>query len=171
MSAEVSDGARTRAERLDGAYPGWLMLAAAALIPLLAYLGNLGFAPMTAVVGVACLPLLGRSRAPSMGMAMLGALLAWGLISTIWSPVAPPAPNFHRYKEVEPLTWLKLILQLPLYGAFVFAASRTSPALARRTVMVLGIGLTVLSVLLLIEGVDSAAAYQWIKTHVGDATR
>ena len=171
MSAASSKGEEALPERLRGAYPGWLMLGAAALVPLLAYVGNLGFAPLVAIVGLACLPLLAWGRAPSMGMAMLGALLAWGLVSMAWSPVAPPMPNFHRYKEVEALTWLKLILQLPLYGAFVFAASRTSPALARRAVLILGIGLAVLAMVLLIEGVDSAAAYQWIKAHVGDATR
>src|SRR3954453_7335250 len=99
MSAAASDDGPTLAEGLEGAYPGWLMLGAAVLVPLLAYLGNLGFAPLTALVGLACLPLLGRGRAPSMGMAILSALLAWGLLSTAWSPVAPPMPNFHRYKE------------------------------------------------------------------------
>ncbi|MEO6376482.1 MAG: O-antigen ligase family protein [Caulobacteraceae bacterium] len=171
MSTEASSAKPTLAEGVDGAYPGWLLLGALALTPLLAYLGNLGFAPLTAIVGLACLPLLARDRSPSLGMAILCGLLAWGLISTAWSPVAPLAPNFHRYKEVEALTWLKLILQLPLYGAFVFAASRTSPTLARRSVLVLGVGMTILAVFLLIEGVDSAAVYQWIKAHVGDPTR
>ena len=171
MTAAASKSDDAFPDGLKGAYPGWLMLGAAALIPLLAYVGNLGFAPLVAIVGLACLPLMAWRRPPSAGMAMLAGLLAWGLISTAWSPVAPPLPHFHRYKEVEALTWLKLILQLPLYGAFVFAASRTSPPLARRAVLVLGFGLALLVVLLLIEGLDNAAAYQWIKAHVGDATR
>jgi len=152
-------------------HAGWVALVAVALIPAVAYFGNLGFAPVTALAGLAALPLLAHSRAPSMGMTLLLALLAWTLLTTAWSPVVPLAPNFRDYDQVESLTWLKLILQLPLYAAFVMAASRAPPHMARRAVLALGIGLGVLAVVLLFEGLTGALIYQKIKAALGGPPR
>jgi O-antigen ligase len=146
-------------------------LAAVALIPPVAYLGNLGFAPLTALAGLASLPLLMEERRPSIGLALLVGLLAWGLATTAWSPVAPLTPDFRDYDQVEGLTWLKLILQTPLYAAVAFAASRAPPRLARQALLALAAGLAVLVLVLLFEGMTGALIYQWIQSRLGEPHR
>ena len=171
MTAEVAAEAPHTPAGSESVYAGRVVLFTVGLIPLVAYLGNLGFAPITALAGLACFPLLARNRLPSLGMGLLVGLLVWALISTTWSPVLPLKPNFRDYDEVEGLTWLKLILQLPLYGAFVLATMHAPPAIARRAVVVLGVGLAMLVGLLLLEGFAGAPLYQAIKHHVGEPDR
>lgn len=153
------------------AYAGWVALAAVALIPPVAYLGNLGFAPLTALAGLAALPLLMHDRRPSLGIGLLIGLLVWGLVTTAWSPVAPLRPDFRDYEQVEGLTWLKLILQTPLYAAVAFAAGRAPPRLARRALLALAAGLALLVLVLLFEGITGALIYQGIQAALGEPHR
>lgn len=145
-----------------------LAVSVAVLAPLLAYLGNQGIAPMVALAGVLCLPLLVRNRPPSVGTGILMVLLAWGLFTTAWSPTV--LGDFHRYALVEKLTPLKLALQLPLYAGFVIALLGISTGGARRAVLVLAIGLVVAAVVTAAEGALGGQLYQWIKAKAGQAT-
>jgi O-antigen ligase len=164
----------TLRSRLDTGLEYWrtaLIFIAVVLTPVLAYVGNLGFAAMVSLVGIGALVFLGRKSQPSIGVAILLALLLWGLFSMSWSPAVPVHPDFHRYKTVQGLTGVKLVLELAFYGAFIVAFKPLSEAVAARASLVLAFGLTALAVLLLVEAVDGAALYQWIKAAAHQKTR
>ncbi len=148
-----------------------LAYIAVVLTPVIAYVGNLGFAPLAALIGIGALVFLGRKSAPSAGVAILLALLAWALVSMSWSPAMPVHPDFHRYKNVEALTGLKLTFELTVYVSFVMALRGASDAVAARASLYLAIGLSLLAVLLVIEALDGASLYQWIKTETHQKTR
>lgn len=140
---------------------------AAAATPLLAYFGNLGFAPAVALAGLVSLPLLGRPRNPSRGLWLLIALLAWALVSEFWSVAAPRAPDFHRYKSVEALTGLKLVFELALYTSYVMAMRGISHSGGRLSGRVLGVGLAALAAFMMIESLTQAGLYQLVRTGFG----
>lgn len=152
-----------------GALAGGVALTVAAVSPLVAYVGNLGFAPLIALAGLVSAATLGARRDPwpIMGVLLTGAVVA--AASYGWGVVRPL--DFPRYREVEALTALKLLLQLALYGVFVAAAAQASPGQARRALAVLGVGFTLVAALLLLEAVGGAGLYQWIKREAHQATR
>jgi O-antigen ligase len=164
----------TLRSRLETGLDFWraaLVYIAVVLTPVIAYVGNLGFAAMVALIGIGALVFLGRKAQPSIGVGILLALLLWGLFSMSWSPAMPVHPDFHRYKVVQALTGAKLVLELGLYSAFVVALSKVSEATAARASLVLAAGLAALSVLLVVEALDGAALYQWIKAAAHQKTR
>jgi O-antigen ligase len=146
-----------------------LMLAVIVATPVVAYVGNLAFAPLVALAGAACLPVVvrGRRPAPILWVFLIG--LAWALISLAWSPVHPP--QVMSYKGLESFTALKLVLQLPLYAAFVIAAGHVSQAGARRALTVLAVGLLVLGAVVVVEGLRGQALYLTIRQAAHQATR
>lgn len=148
-----------------------LAYVAMGLTPVVAYVGNLAFAPMAAVLGVGALVFLGRRTTPAPGIAILLALLVWALVSMTWSPGTPLQPDFHRYKNVEALTGLKLVLELGFYASFVMAMRGVSDAVAARASLWLAFGLTAMAVLLTVEAFDGATLYQWIKGAMHQKTR
>jgi O-antigen ligase len=161
-------------ERLSLLLEYWrdgLAYLAAILTPVIAYVGNLGFAPLVSLLGIGALVFLGRKNAPSIGLAILLALLAWALVSMSWSPAMPVHPDFHRYKTVEGLTGVKLVLELGLYASFVFAMRHVSEGAARRASLVLAAALALMTVLLVVEALDGAVLYQWIKAEVHNKAR
>ncbi|MBE7217382.1 MAG: O-antigen ligase family protein [Caulobacteraceae bacterium] len=152
------------------ALAGAVVLAMFSLTPLVAYVGNLGFAPLTALAGLVCLPaLVAARRRPSLGAALLLALLVWALVSLAWSPAAPT--HFARLKDLMAFTGLKLAFELPLYGSFVAASTLASPQASRRALLILGAGLGLVTVLLLVEAATGAALYQAIKHALHSFTR
>jgi len=144
-----------------------LVLAA----PILAYVGNLGFAPLVALIGMGALVFLGRKQTPSIGVGILLAMLVWLLISMTWSPAMPAHPNFHKYKNIEALTGMKLVFELAFYSAAVVALRHVSEGTAARASLILGFGLAAMAVLLVVEALDGAAVYQAIKAAVHQKTR
>lgn len=148
-----------------------LTLVFASAIAPLAYLGNLGFAPAVAVAGFLCLPLVAKARAPSRGLWILLALLVWGVISYGWSPAAPHATDFGRYKTLEHVTGLKLVLELALYGSFALAARSVRSETAQRALAILGISLTLMAGVILVEAAVGAKVYQTVKADLGQPTR
>ncbi len=141
------------------------------LTPAIAYVGNLGFAPMAALLGMGALVLIGRKASPSVGVAILLALLLWALASMSWSPAAPLHPDFHRYKSVEALTGIKLVFELAFYTTLVMAMRQVSDATAARVSLILALGLAALAALTAVEAVDGAVLYQWIKGAAHQKTR
>jgi O-antigen ligase len=139
--------------------------------PILAYVGNLGFAPLVALIGMGALVFLGRKETPSIGVGILLALLIWLLISMTWSPAMPAHPNFHKYKTVEALTGMKLVFELAFYSAAVVALRRVSDETAARASLILGFGFAAMAVLLVIEALDGAAVYQAIKAAIHQKAR
>ncbi len=148
-----------------------IAVAAAGLTPVLAYFGNLGFAPAVALAGLLCLPLLARARRPSRGMWLLLALLAWALASEVWSVAVPRAPDLHRYKSLEQLTGLKLVFQLALYSAFVVGVRDVSPGGGRLAGRVLGLGLAALSGVMLVDALSQGGLYGLVRADLGFAIR
>ena len=148
-----------------------LAYIAAVLTPVIAYVGNLGFAPLVALLGIGALVFMGRRGAPSAALGILLALLIWALVSMTWSPATPVHPDLHRYKTIESITGMKLVFELAFYGAFVTAMRGVSNEVAARASLFLAIGLSIMAVLLVIESADGAILYQSIKAAMHNKAR
>lgn len=141
------------------------------MTPLLGYLAPLGFAPLLALVGLLAIPGLARAR-PAVGpMAVLAVLAIWALVSLAWSPAAPDLERLKRGKDIEDFTALKLVLQLGLYGAAVAALGAMSPRSARLSGWVLLIGMGLLALVGVLDGLLGAAIYQAARVAIGDPIR
>ncbi len=148
---------------------GGVMLAAFALTPIVAYVGNLGFAPLVALAGIVALPAAVRRRGARFGPLILVALLAWALTSLAWSPWRPR--SLARPKDLMAFTGLKLVFELAFYSTFVAAAARVRSDRAKLCLLILGVGLTAVVLLLLVEAASGAAIYQAIKRAIHSFTR
>jgi O-antigen ligase len=158
-------------DRVDPSpWPGILTTAVAALTPLVAYLGNLGFAPLVALAGLLYLPRLWRDRPASAGYALLLALALWALVSMLWSGAFGRSIDLKQYEGFEAYTGIKLALQLGLYGTFVLAALSLTPEAGGRASRVLAFGLLAVSLLFVVEAVLKAPLYQWIRRASGQET-
>lgn len=157
----MSEAGPTR-DRL-GVWCGWVLAAAAALAPLFAWLGPLGFAPLVGVAGLLCAPAfrIGAREAPLALVLLLA--VAWAALSTLWSP--------HRPDELEDSTALKLALQATLYWAAWCAARRADPRLRRLTLRIFAWGLAAYGVVLLVEAFTGAGVYRALRTAIGDPIR
>ncbi len=159
----------TRAVRGGAGLAGGAALLVAVVAPLVAYVGNLGFAPLLALAGAACLPAAVSRGGRSAPLTVLLAAAMLAAASYGWGVIRPAA--FPRYGAVEALTALKLLLQLALYGAFVVAAATLSPGQGRRAMLVLAVGFALMGAVLLLEALGGATLYQWIKREAHQATR
>ena len=147
-----------------------LMIGVLWLTPLIAYVGSKAFAPVVALAGLASVAIAVRRMRLTPILIALTALLAWALLSLAWSPIHPPA-HLGRYKDLEDFTALKLLIQLPLYLAFVIAAGRVSPAGARRALIGLAVGFLVVSVIVLFEALRGQTLYLQLRQATGEAFR
>lgn len=165
-TATLSDltGGRPKAP----AWPQLVVVAVAALTPIMAYLNSVGFAVFVGLAGMACLPLMFRPRRPLLGLAFLLALALWALASMQWS-YHLQSIDLTRFSP-EDLTGPKMLLEVGLYGAFVIAAASLAPEEADRAAMTLGVGMLFLALLFIAEGVGKARLYHWIRGAVGQAT-
>ena len=158
MTAETG----TERDRI-GSWCGWVMTCAAALTPLLAWLGPLGFAPLMGLVGLLCLPAF-RLPEPDRPLAIVLLLgLAWAAVSSLWS--------VHRPDELEDSVALKLALQLPLYWAAWCGARRADRAGRVRALKVFAWGLALYGALLLVEAFTGAGVYRALRDAIGDPIR
>ena len=131
---------------------GWLMVGAAAIAPLLAWLGPLGFAVLVAAVGLLALPAVRMTDEDRPALIALFALLIWAAVSTTWSPYHP--------KHVKDGTIVKMAFELPLYWSAICAARRADPRLAKLALAVLAFGFTALGAVLLVEAATGALVYR-----------
>jgi O-antigen ligase len=140
-----------------------VLVGAAALTPLFAWLGPLGFAPLLGLVGLLSLPALriGAREAPLAVVLLAG--VAWAAFSGFWS--------VHKPDELEDSVALKLLLQLPLYWAAWAAARRADPRLRRRALRVFAWGLAAYGALLLVEAFTGAAIYRGLRELINDPIR
>jgi len=141
------------------------------MTPLIAFIGMQGFAALVAILGVGALAFQGRTAPANLGVAILLCLVAWAAISMTWSPASPAHPNFRDYREIEPLTGVKLVFELALYGAFVFGMQSITPQTAARASLFLSAALAVLVAAVTVEFFDGAAVYQAIKAAVHEKMR
>lgn len=142
---------------------GWVLAGVAALTPLFAWLGPLGFAPLLGLAGLLCLPVLKIGVRETPLAIVLLAAVAWAGFSTFWS--------VHRAEDLEDSVALKLLLQLPLYWAAWQGARRADPGLRRLALNILAWGLAAYGLLLLVEAFSGAAIYRGLRDLMGDPIR
>jgi len=150
MSATLAAAAPARDQL--GAWCGWVMVGAAALVPVIGYLVPLAFAPLLALVGILCLPAVRIGDADRPAAILLFAGLIWAAASSTWSP----------YQAIKPgnSTILKLAFELPLYWSAVAGARRADPALRARAAEILAWGCAAFGLVLLSEAVSRGALYK-----------
>jgi O-antigen ligase len=156
-----------------GAWPGHAgqlppppILLLAVLLPFCMILGARGFAPAVGLAGFFCLRWAAPPRIDWPGLGVLGGLVVWATISSVWSP----APNLHiikGVKDLQRLTYIHLWLQLFVSGAFVLFAGRLTEQVALRSLRALAIGLLVGMSVLFFEMLSRAALYQAAQTAIG----
>lgn len=148
-----------RGDRL-GVWCGWVLVGAAALTPLFAWLGPLGFAPLVGLMGLLSLPALRVERDDRLAFGLLAALAVWAALSSLWSPTHADA--------LDDSTALKVLLQLPLYWAAICGARRADRGVAKLALKVLSIGLALYGVLLLVEAFTQVGVYRALRAAIGD---
>jgi len=149
--------------RLRGLWALCLMLVCAGLAGAIGYGGQLGYAALMGLAGIASLPMLGVNRAPMLEIASLLAVAVWACITMQWSIAAPAHPNFHRYKEIEGITALKLVLEVGLYGAFLFLMRELPESWAGRIMATLSVGLIIFAVLMAIDALSGQVVYRALR--------
>ena len=137
-----------------------MLVGGAAIAPLMAWLAPLGFAALVALMGLLSLPALRIGKGDRLALGLLGALVAWAAVSTLWSPIRPT--------EADDNTVLKLALQLPLYWAAVCGARRADPKLRSLALRILAWGLAAHGAVLLVEAFTGAALYSAVRAVIGD---
>ena len=133
---------------------GWLMVGAAVLSPLCAWLGPLAFAVLVAGVGLLALPAVRMTDADRPALMILFAALIWAAVSTTWTPFHP--------KHAQDSTIIKLTAELLLYWSAICAARRSDPRLARLAVSIFAWGFGALGLVLVAEAVTGGAVYRAI---------
>lgn len=142
---------------------GWVLVGVAALTPLMAWLGPLGFAPLVGLAGLLCLPAIRIRPQDAPAALVLLLLVAWAALSSLWSP--------RHVDELGDSTALKLGLQAPLYWAAWSGARAADPAGRRLALKVFAWGLAGYGALLVVEALTGGALYQTLRNAIGDPIR
>jgi hypothetical protein len=152
----VAAAGKTHAVARDrlGAWCGWVMIGGAALVPPIAWLAPLGFAPLLALMGLLCLPAIRLADEDRPVIIVLLGALIWAAATTTWSPFHPRRP--------EQGSILQLAMGLPLYWSALCGARAADRRLNALAVRVLSLGLTLFGLVLLVEIVADAGIYRWL---------
>lgn len=140
-----------------------LVLAAAALTGPVGYLGQNAYAAVVGLGGLVCLPFLGVRRGPMIALGILLALALWSVVSMTWSVDLPVHPDLRRYKVVESLTAMKLVLEVGLYGAFVVVAREAPGVWASRILAVFAVSLGLVTLLMTVDAASGEAIYRALR--------
>lgn len=151
-----------RGDRL-GAWCGWVMVGVAALTPLFAWLGPLGFAPLLSLAGLLCLPAVRVDERDRPLAILLLLTVAWAAASTFWSP--------HKATRLEDSAALKLAFQVLLYWSAWQGARRAAPAQRRLALKVFGWGLAAYGAVLAVEAMTEAGLYRALRDLIRDPIR
>lgn len=135
-----------------GTWCGWVLIAAAVLVPLLGWLAPRNFSVLIALVGLLCLPAARVSDADRPAALVLFAGLIWAAASTTWSPYHPTKPGNN--------TILKLAFELPLYWSAVSATRRADPVLRTRALHVLAWGCALFGLVLIAETLSNGVFFK-----------
>ncbi len=146
-----------------GVWCGWVMVGAAVLTPLFAWLGPLGFAALVGLAGLLCLPALRISERDRPLVVVLLLALAWAGLSLTWT--------VQRSKGLEDSVILKLAVQLVLYLAAWSGARRADPVIAGLALRIFAWGLAGYGALLLVEAMTGGALYEALRTAIHDPIR
>ena len=134
------------------AWCGWVMVGAATLIVPLAWVEQLGFAPLMALIGLLCLPAARITDEDRPVLIVLLGALVWAAVSTLWSPWRGGKPQSSEA--------LQLALALPLYWSAVCGARRADPRLNALALRILAWGLGLFGLALIAEAATGARLYQ-----------
>ena len=135
---------------------GWVLVAAAVLIPLTGWLAPRQLAVLMAGVGLLCLPAVRLDDEDRPAALILFAALIWAAVSTMWSP-------YHPTQRLSPI--LKLAGELPLYWSAISAGRRADPALRARAVQILAWGCAAFGAILFAEAVGGGLIYKALHAH------
>jgi len=135
-----------------GFWCGGVMICAAALIPLVAWLSPLGFAPLMALVGLLCAPAFRISEKDRPLAIVLICALAWGAASLLWSPFANQRGGHSMLVELS--------LAPPLYWCAVCGARRADPGLIDIAFRILAFGLAAHAAILLADVPSGGEIYR-----------
>jgi O-antigen ligase len=149
--AAAQPAGKTARDRL-GLWCGWVLIGAAAFVPLLGWLIPLWFAGLLALMGLLCLPAVRITDQDRPLAIILFAALIWAAVSTTWSPYHPSKPGNSSI--------LKLAFELPLYWSAISAARRADPVLRTRALHVLAYGCALFGLVLVEEAATHAALYK-----------
>lgn len=153
-AATVRAGTPAVARDRVGLWCGAVMVGAAVLIPLLAWLAPLGFAPLLALMGLLCLPAFRiTDEDRPVVIVLLGALI-WAAAATTWSPYHPKDPGHSVI--------LELALGLPLFWSAICGARRADPKLNALALKILTFGLAIFGVELIGEVLTDSGIYRWL---------
>ncbi len=141
---------------------GGCLLAALLLMPVLGWVGPLGFAPIVGVAGALCLPVLTVREADRPVYIAGIMMLIWAVGSTVWSP-------YHHDLWGSPA--LKLVAEAVFYFAFVCAARRAEPGMRERALLVFAWGLPILGLAIFAEAVTAAQGYRTLRAMLGEPLR
>jgi len=140
---------------------GWLA-AAFVLTPPLAWAAPLGFALLSALAGLACLPAFAVREEDRPAYLALLAGVVWAVGSSAWSPYRQPF-----WDSMVP----KVVAESVLFFALVCGARRASPAMVAWCEKILAWGMALLGVLMLIEALTGASVYSGLRQAFGDPIR
>ncbi len=155
----TADLAVTRPQDRLATWCGWVLICAAAVIPLLGWLWPREFWIAPTLVGLFCLPAVRLSDRDRPVAMILFAGLIWAAVSTMWSP-------YHATKAGNS-TILKLAFELPLYGSAILATRRADPVLSRRALHVLAWGCALFGVVFIAEAITHGALYKGLRLIYG----
>jgi O-antigen ligase len=147
-SSPASEGGRDRLS----IWCGWVLIGAAVLVPLIGWLGPLGFTALLILVGLLCLPAMRIADQDRPAAMILFAALIWAAVSTTWSPYQPGKPGNS--------TILKLAFELPLFLSAISAARRADPVLRTRALHILAWGCAGFGLVLLEEAATRGVIYK-----------
>jgi O-antigen ligase len=131
---------------------GWVLIATAALTPILGWIWPLGFPALISLAGLACLPAVRIPDEDRPVAIVLFAALIWAAVTAAWSPYHPSKPGNS--------TILKLALQLPLYWSAVQGARAADPRLRVLASRVMAWGGAAFGAMLIVEAFSHAAIYR-----------
>ena len=137
-----------------GVWSGGVLVAGAALAPVLVWLGPMGFAALVALMGLLSLPAARIDDADRPAALLLFAGLIWAAVSTTWSPYHP--------KHAASSTILKLALQLPLYWCALCGARRATTAAQTLALRCLAWGLGAVGLVMIAEAATAGSIYKWL---------
>lgn len=134
------------------AWTGWVLVGGLALVPLVGWLGPMGFTMLMAIIGLLGVPSLRISEADRPAAVVLLVGLMWAGMSTSWSPFHP--------SKLGSNTAFKLALELPFYWSGLCMARRADPRLRDLALKVLAWGGCVFGLLLLMEFATDAMVFE-----------
>ena len=148
-------------------YASWVFLALVAITPLSAYLWPFGLAAFTPIAAIMLIPVF-RTGRPGLVWTALLALVVYGLIATLWSPVFAAQGPMPDYADAERQTWAKVVMNLGLYAVLLTTAARLPVATMHRLAVVFMVGATALAAVLLVESLWGTRLYHMLTQASGD---